>query len=44
MYADAALAAGNVKNLLGDTFRYTSTVVNGGGGQTFTFSVTAIPF
>ena len=40
-----ALAAGSIKNLFGDQFRYTSTVVDGGAhGQSFTFSVTAIPF
>lgn len=47
MYEDhtASLAAGSIKNHLGDNWRYTYTIVDGGAhGQSFTFSIHAIPF
>lgn len=41
----AALAAGSVRNICGDQWRVRADVVDAGGGvQSFTFSVTAIPF
>jgi hypothetical protein len=45
LYAYAALTAGNQKDTLGDYWRVVYSVVDGGAhGQSFTFSVTALPF
>lgn len=43
MFADAVLAAGSVRNLLGDQWRVTWTTVDADADASFTFSVTAIP-
>jgi len=43
MFKDAALAAGSVRNLLGDEWRVNHVQVDGDSDATFTFSVTAIP-
>jgi hypothetical protein len=40
-----ALAAGQVRNIFGDLWRVTYTIVDGGAhGQSFTFNVNACPF
>lgn len=45
MFEDSSsLAAGSVRNLLGDAFRVSWTIADSGDGdQSFTFSVSAIP-
>ncbi|HEY2252499.1 MAG TPA: hypothetical protein VGH74_15605 [Planctomycetaceae bacterium] len=45
LYAYAALAAGTQKDIFGDYWRVSYTIVDGGAhGQSFTFSVSALPF
>lgn len=43
MFLNAALAAGNVRNLLGDEWRVSYVQVDADADATFTFSVTACP-
>jgi len=44
MFADTVLAAGSVRNLLGDEWRVVHAIVDSGdANQSFTFAVTAIP-
>ena len=44
MFADAVLAAGSVRNLLGEEYRAVWAIVDAGtDNASFTFSVTAIP-
>lgn len=43
MYSYAALAAGNIKNILGDTINCKYTMVDADGDGSFTFSVSAVP-
>lgn len=45
MYTDAALGGGTQKDIFGDYWRVSYSVVDGGAhGQSFTFSVIALPF
>jgi hypothetical protein len=45
LFPDAALAAGSQKDIFGDYYRVSYTVVDGGAhGQSFTFAVWALPF
>jgi hypothetical protein len=43
MFANADLAAGSVRNLLGEVWRVSYTQVDADNDATFTFSVTACP-
>ena len=43
MFSDAALAAGNVRNLLGEVWRVTYTQADADSDGSFTFGVTACP-
>jgi len=43
MFADTALAAGSVRNLLGEVWRVTYAQVDADSDGTFTFGVTACP-
>lgn len=43
MFADAALAAGNTRNLLGDQWRVNHVTVDADANSAFTFAVTACP-
>lgn len=43
MFVDAALAAGSVRNLLGDEWRTVHAQVDADSDASFTFSITAIP-
>jgi len=42
MFTNTALAAGSIRNLIGDEWRVSATVTDDSGSASFTFSVTAL--